>query len=331
MAGNMQPGFETSAADASEGYDVEPFSRALSRHGLELRKGQTRTLQLNLGYVCNQVCRHCHLEAGPARTEVMSLETADQVIAYARRSGFQTIDITGGAPEMNPHLAHLVEHLSLLTPRLMARSNLTAMANQGADYLIDLYMSYHVVVVASLPSANATQTDSQRGKNVFHQSLAMLRKLNASGFGRHGTGLELNLVSNPTGAFLPVSQSQAERKFRADLERKWGVTFNNLFTFANVPMGRFRQWLKDTGNLGTYMQRLSSSFSPCTVDGLMCRTLVSVSWEGFLFDCDFNLATGAYLAGRKHHVSEMEGLPEPGALIPTGEHCYACTSGSGFT
>jgi radical SAM/Cys-rich protein len=159
----------------------------------------------------------------------------------------------------------------------------------------------------------------------------MLKKLNDLGYGRDGTGLELNLVSNPTGAFLPASQSQAEKKFKADLERKWGLFFNNLFTFANVPLGRFLAWLKASGNLETYVQKLSSSFNPCTVEGLMCRTFVSVNWDGYLYDCDFNLARGVYLAGRKRHVAEMDGLPEPGTRIPTGDHCYACTAGSGFT
>jgi radical SAM/Cys-rich protein len=159
----------------------------------------------------------------------------------------------------------------------------------------------------------------------------MLSKLNGLGYGKDGTGLELNLVSNPTGAFLPVSQSQAEKRFKADLQRKWGLLFNNLFTFANVPLGRFRTWLADSGNLDSYMQKLSKSFNPCTVEGLMCRTFVSVNWQGYLYDCDFNLARGAYLGGRRRHVSEMDGLPEPGTLIPTGNHCYACTAGSGFT
>jgi radical SAM/Cys-rich protein len=260
----------------------------------------------------------------------MSRDTMDEVVAYAKRARFQVVDITGGAPEMNPHLGYLIETVAPLAPRLMLRANLTALAQQRTNYLVELCKANQVVIVASFPSVSASQTDSQRGTGVLEKSIAMLRKLNDLGYGRDGTGLELNLVSNPTGAFLPVSQLQAEKKFKADLERKWGLFFNNLFTFANVPLGRFLTWLRDSGNLESYMQKLSASFNPCTVEGLMCRTFLSVNWDGYLYDCDFNLARGVYRAGRKRHVSEMDGLPEPGTRIPTGNHCYACTAGSGF-
>ncbi|MEW6139035.1 MAG: arsenosugar biosynthesis radical SAM (seleno)protein ArsS [Thermodesulfobacteriota bacterium] len=309
----------------------EPFAACLARHGLELKRGQTNTLQINVGLLCNQVCRHCHLEAGPNRSEMMDKKTIDEVVAYAKRARFQVVDITGGAPEMNPHLDYLIEATAPVTPRLMMRANLTALAKENTDYLLDLCTAHRVVIVASFPAVSASQTDAQRGKGVLEKSVSMLKKLNNLGYGRDGTGLELNLVSNPTGAFLPASQAQAEKKFRRDLERKWGLSFNNLFTFANVPLGRFRTWLADSGNLDSYMQKLSASFNPCTVEGLMCRTLVSVNWEGYLYDCDFNLARGVYLAGRKRHVSEMDDLPEPGTQIPTGNHCYSCTAGSGFT
>lgn len=310
---------------------VEPFARCLAGHGLELKRGQTNTLQINIGLVCNQACRHCHLEAGPNRSEMMDMKTVDEVVAYAKRASFPVVDITGGAPEMNPHLGYLIETIAPVTPRLMMRANLTALATENTDYLLDLCMANRVVIVASFPAVSASQADSQRGKGVLEKSVAMLSKLNRVGYGRDGTGLELNLVSNPTGAFLPVSQLQAERKFKSDLERKWGLFFNNLFTFANVPLGRFLTWLEDSGNLDSYMQKLSASFNPCTVESLMCRTFVSVNWEGYLYDCDFNLSRGAYLGGCRRHVSEMDGLPEPGTRIPTGNHCYACTAGSGFT
>jgi radical SAM/Cys-rich protein len=261
----------------------------------------------------------------------MSRDTMDEVVACAKRARFQVVDITGGAPEMNPHLGYLIETVAPLAPRLMLRANLTALAQQRTNHLVELCKVNQVVIVGSFPSASASQNDSQRGTGVLEKSIAMLRKLNDLGYGRDGTGLELNLVSNPTGAFLPVSQSQAEKKFKADLERKWGLFFNNLFTFANVPLGRFLTWLRDSGNLESYMQKLSASFNPCTVESLMCRTFLSVNWDGYLYDCDFNLSREVYLAGRKRHVSEMDGLPEPGTRIPTGNHCYACTAGSGFT
>ncbi len=310
---------------------VEPFAECLARHGLELKRGQTNTLQINVGLVCNQACRHCHLEAGPDRSEMMGRKTIEEVVDYAKRARFPVVDITGGAPEMNPNLGYLIETIAPVAPRLMLRANLTALAQENTDYLLGLCTVYRVVIVASFPSMSASQTDSQRGKGVLEKSLTVLKKLNGLGYGMDGTGLELNLVSNPTGAFLPASQSQAEKRFKRDLERKWGLFFNNLFMFANVPLGRFLTWLKGSGNLDSYMQKLSASFNPCTVEGLMCRTFVSVNWDGYLYDCDFNLARGVYIIGGKRHVSEMESLPAPGSRIPTGNHCYACTAGSGFT
>jgi radical SAM/Cys-rich protein len=331
----MQQELASTAVEPDSGristIEVESFERTLARYELELRRGETNTLQINVGLVCNQACGHCHLEAGPGRTEVMSRETVDETVAYAKRVHFEVVDITGGAPEMNPHLGHLVEAMAPLTSRLLLRANLTALAQPGANNLVELCKENRVVIVASLPGVSPSQIDSQRGKGVSETSIAMLGRLNDLGYGKDESGLELNLVSNPTGAFLPVPQAQAEKKFRSDLYRKWGLVFNNLFTFANVPLGRFLSWLKQSGNFDPYMKKLAGSFNPCTVTGLMCRTFVSVNWDGNLYDCDFNLARGAYLGGRKRHVSRMKGLPEPGTRIPTGNHCYACTAGAGFT
>jgi radical SAM/Cys-rich protein len=261
----------------------------------------------------------------------MDLETADQVVDYAQRGSFEIIDITGGAPELNPNLMYLIKRVSPLAPRIMVRSNLTALNDGRRSYLYDVFRDYEVVIVASLPSINEAQADSQRGQGVFHTSISALQKLNAIGYGKEGNGLEVNLVSNPTGAFLPSSQSEAEKRFRQVLQQKWGIVFNNLFNFANVPLGRFRQWLLHSGNLENYIGKLASSFNPCAIEGLMCRSLVSVSWDGYLYDCDFNLARGLYLGGRKIHISEMPGPPEPGALIAVADHCYTCTAGAGFT
>ncbi|MEJ2658117.1 MAG: DUF3641 domain-containing protein, partial [Desulfobacterales bacterium] len=172
---------------------------------------------------------------------------------------------------------------------------------------------------------------SQRGSGIFQTSIDSLKKLNTIGYGREGSGLELNLVSNPTGAFLPPSQAETEKRFRRVMERKWGIVFNNFYSFANVPLGRFRQWLVATGNLDGYMKKLCSSFNPCAVEGLMCRSLVSVSWDGYLYDCDFNLAKGIFMDRRKIHVSEMPGPPDIDSRIATADHCYTCTAGSGFT
>jgi radical SAM/Cys-rich protein len=310
---------------------LQPFRHTLSRQGLKLERGRTTTLQINVGLRCNQACRHCHLSAGPGRGENMDAATAEEVIAYAKRSDFEVIDITGGAPELNPNLAELIGKLSTASQRLMIRSNLVALNDGTREGLLHLLQAHKVVIVASFPSLNEDQADAQRGKGIFRASVDALNKLNAMGYGQDGSGLELNLVSNPTGAFLPSSQKQMEARFRQLLQQKFGIVFNNFFAFANVPLGRFRQWLIQSGNLETYLSKLVSSFNSCAVEGLMCRTLVSVSWDGYFYDCDFNLARDLPMGGRKVHVSEMKGLPPPGSPIAVAQHCYTCTAGAGFT
>jgi radical SAM/Cys-rich protein len=310
---------------------VVPFSTTLKLNGVDLVRGETHTLQVNVGLLCNQRCRHCHLEAGPECRELMSAETMSQVVAFARRGGFRAVDITGGAPELNPHLKDLVRQLSAHMPRIMLRSNLSALLAESQHSVLGLCREYRVAIVASLPSLNAAQTEAQRGRGVFDTTIDALGRLNAMGYGHAGSGLELHLASNPAGAFLPVPQSQAEKKFRQDLQKKWGVVFNDLYTLTNVPLGRFRRWLVASGNFEDYMTKLANRFNPCTVDGLMCRTLVSVSWDGYLFDCDFNQAAGLCLGGSRTHVSEAGGAPAPGSPVAVSDHCYACTAGSGFT
>jgi radical SAM/Cys-rich protein len=314
-----------------ESTGVEPFNLTLSRNNLTLNRDKIQTLQINVGFLCNQICRHCHLDAGPGRKENMGAGTVSEVISYARRSQFETIDITGGAPELNPNIGKLIEEMTSMAPRIMLRSNLSALNDGKRDHLMDLLKSLRVVIVASFPSLNELQADSQRGGKSFQISVDALKKLNALGYGHNGSGLELNLVSNPTGAFLPPSQVEMEKRFRQVMKKKWGIVFNNLYNFANVPLGRFRQWLEKSGNFNKYMEKLYSSFNPCSVDGVMCRTLVSVSWDGYLYDCDFNLARGLFMGGRKIHISEMPGPPEPGMHIATADHCYTCTAGAGFT
>jgi radical SAM/Cys-rich protein len=317
--------------DVGETAGVEPFADALARHGLSLVRDRVHTFQVNTGYLCNLRCRHCHLEAGPGRREVMSRGTMEAVIAFAERFPFPAIDITGGAPEMVRDLPFLIEGLSPLAPRLLLRSNLTALAAPGRESLLDLCIARHVVLIASFPSPDSSQTDAQRGAGVAEEGIAMLRKLNGAGYGVEGSGLELGLVSNPVGASLPVAQAQAEGKFRRELFRNWGITFNNLYIFGNAPLGRFRKWLMESGNYGPYLRSLADGFNPRAVEGLMCRTQLSVSWDGVLYDCDFNLAAGRYQGGRKTHVSELLMLPPPGSPIEVGDACYACTVGSGFT
>lgn len=313
------------------GSGAEPFAQFLGSRGLSLCRREALVLQVNVGLLCNQLCRHCHLEAGPSRSEVMDLDTAQQVIEFANRGAFKVIDITGGAPEMNPHLCRLISGLAPLAPELILRSNLTLIGSGELDYLVELCREHRVSIVGSFPSLNKAQSESQRGKDVFDKMIAALRLLNSRGYGMSGSGLKLDLVANPAGAFLPASQEQLERKYRQDLEKNWGIVFSSLYTFGNVPLGRFRRWLMQTSNYESYMAKLIAGFNPCTLDGLMCRSLLSVSWDGYLYDCDFNQAAGIPLGGEKTHVSRLTSPPGEGSRIAVGEHCFACTSGSGFT
>jgi radical SAM/Cys-rich protein len=309
----------------------EPFRQTLFRHGLILERGTTTTLQINVGFLCNQTCRHCHLSAGPGRKENMDAETADAVIAYAGRNHFETIDITGGAPELNPNIVTLIERLSPHAPKLMFRSNLSALNNGKRDHLMNLLKDKRAVIVASFPSLNEAQADSQRGDGIFRKSIDALRNLNGLGYGRPETGLQLDLVCNPTGAFLPAPQAPVAKRFREVLMDKWGIVFNHFFAFANVPLGRFRTWLEEKENLESYLERLASGFNACAINGLMCRTMVSISWDGYFYDCDFNLARGLHMGKRKTHVSEMTGPPSAGSPISVSDHCYTCTAGAGFS
>lgn len=309
---------------------LEPFADAIRRRGLALTRGQTSTLQVNIGSICNLSCRHCHISAGPDRTEIMTAQVVDDVIAYAERGGFSVVDITGGAPEMNPNLERLITGIRPFAKKLIIRSNLTLFTG-GRERLLEFFAANRVVITTSLPSINQGQTDAQRGDGVFDTVIKNLKRLNEIGYGVEGSGLELNIVMSPSGAYLPQPQAQTERRFKESLSRQWGITFNNLHAFANVPIGRFGQWLDTSDNRAGYVKKLADLFNSCAVEGVMCRTLVSVSWDGYLYDCDFNLADGLYMGGRKIHVSEMESAPQPGSPIAVGDHCYTCLAGAGFT
>jgi len=307
-----------------------PFSATLNTHGLTLERNKTATLQVNVGLLCNQSCSHCHLNAGPARRELMSPDIMDNVVDIAKRGWFQMLDITGGAPEMHPHICDFIGRLAPWAERLAFRANLTALA-QNNGYLASLLKDLNVHIVASFPSLNAGQCESLRGKGSFETSIEVLKKLNDMAYGIPGSGLELDLVYNPSGAFLPPSQNSLENRFHKTLNQKYDVHFNRLYAFANVPLGRFRAWLERSGNLASYLQKLTGAFNPDAVDGLMCRSLLSVSWNGYLFDCDFNLAAGLYMGGSKTHISQLQSQPLPGAPIAVDDHCYTCTAASGFT
>jgi len=310
--------------------DMFDFYQTLKQHGLTIKKDKVTTLQINTGLFCNQTCRHCHLDAGPERTEMMTAKTIDQVVELAGSVSFQTIDITGGAPELHPLLGSIIRRLRPFCTSLIVRSNLTALSQKGAP-LMTLFKDKQVVIAASFPSLNEIQVESVRGKGSFHQSINTLKTLNSIGYGKEGSGLELNLVVNPPGAFLPPSQVGVEKRFHKILYDKWGIVFNRLFSFANVPLGRFQSWLVQSGNYENYIKKLTDTFNPCTIAGLMCRNILSVSWDGYLFDCDFNQAQGLFMGEKKMHVSEIKDLPNPGSIVAVGNHCYTCTAGSGFT
>lgn len=311
--------------------DFPPFESNLARSGLELRRGRCHTLQVNVGLKCDLACRHCHLNAGPERSEMMSRQTMQEVVDFAGRCSFQVADITGGAPELVPDLDFLIAGLAPVVPRIMLRSNLTALAGSHREGLIDLCRRLRVTIVASLPAVTPSQVEAQRGKGVWEQSVAVLKRLNELGYGLPSSGLKLHLVANPTGAFLPQGQAAAERQFKRALAQRLGIEFNQLFVFANMPLGRFRRWLEDSGNLDGYLKTLADAFNPCTVEGLMCRSLVSVAWNGVLYDCDFNQAAELPMGGSPVHVRSLEGAPAEGSTIAVGDHCYACSAGAGFT
>lgn len=309
---------------------MNAFQQKLDSLDLQLLRSRTTTLQVNVGFLCNLACRHCHVEAGPNRQEVMTRQTMDAVLRFAGRHDFSVIDITGGAPELVPDVGYLLENAARLAPTVMMRTNLVAFMEEECRDLLALCQRLGISLVASFPSINRSQADAQRGSGVWEKSVAMLKRLNSMGYGKSGTGLNLFLVSNPAGAFLPVDQCTAEQKFKADMAKKWGIEFSGLFTFANIPLGRFKTWLEQSGNYDAYMDKLSSGFNPATVEGLMCRNLINISWDGYLYDCDFNMAAGLPHSNSPVHIADAVRLAE-GTPVMTDTYCFACTAGSGFT
>lgn len=312
-------------------HPIPAFSKTLAAQNLALERTHCKTLQVNTGLLCNQFCRHCHLSAGPDQKQIMDRQTMDQVILFQRRCLFSVVDITGGAPELNPDLVYLIEKMSDTAATIMLRSNLSALHDRKDTGLLSLLKRKKVTLVSSFPALNPAQTDSQRGKGIFDKSIKALQMLNQLGYGKNGTGLILNLVINPAGAYLPPSQASTEKRYRKVLKGKWDIVFNNAFTFANMPLGRFKKWLEQSGNYSQYMNQLYKNFNACTIDGLMCRSLISVSWDGYLYDCDFNLAADLPKANKKRHLTETDTCSFEKNDIAVADHCYACTAGSGFT
>ena len=307
------------------------FEATLARHGIgALSRRSPTTLQVNVGKLCNQACHHCHVDAGPRRTERMTRATAErviEVIAASRRVA--TVDITGGAPELNPNFAMIVERARALDRRVIVRCNLTVTLEPGMEWLVEFYRRAGVDLVCSLPCYTAENTDRQRGAGVFDKSIVALRQLNDAGFGRGAR--RLDLVYNPIGSSLPPPQAELEAQYRDALARDFGVVFDRLLTIANMPIARFANQLRIAGNHSAYMSLLVNHFNPATVDALMCRDLVSVGWNGRLYDCDFNQMLEIALgSGGASTIWEIDDVAElASARIATGSHCFGCTAGAG--
>lgn len=310
-----------------------PFETPMRRAGLDpLHATGITVFQINVGKLCNQTCRHCHVDAGPDRKETMSRETAELCVSVLAQTDIPTVDITGGAPELNPNFRWLVEQATKLNRHVLDRCNLSVLLIPSQADLGEFLARHQVEVIASLPYFRASQTDAQRGDGVFDKSIEALQLLNRLGYGREGSGLRLNLVHNPVGAFLPPAQEAAEAQFRRELQRAHGVTFNHLYTITNMPISRFLEFLVDSGNYDGYMERLANAFNPVAAAGVMCRYTLSVGWDGTLYDCDFNQMLELpinHVAPKHLRDFNLAGLHK--RRIVTGNHCYGCTAGSGST
>ncbi|HEX5802856.1 MAG TPA: arsenosugar biosynthesis radical SAM (seleno)protein ArsS [Azospira sp.] len=297
-----------------------------------LRRQALATVQANLGYRCNQSCLHCHVAAGPKRTEEMAWETMATLLDFCRRQRVSTLDLTGGAPEMNPHFRRLVSAARALGMRVIDRCNLTILGEPGYAWLADFLAGHDVEIAASLPCYLEENVDAQRGDGVFQASIAGLRRLNALGYGQADGGRVLNLVYNPQGPTLPPDQGRLEAAYKEHLAGRYGIVFNQLFALANMPIRRFGSQLVSRHEFDGYLQLLKDAYRPANLDGVMCRSLISVDWQGHVFDCDFNQMLGLHPGGGRAgpvHIAELLEADLAGRPIRVAEHCYGCTAGQG--
>lgn len=309
-----------------------PFQQRIKESGKEnIRPTTLDIFQLNIGKLCNQTCAHCHVDAGPDRKEEnMDRATLERCLEIIKATGVSTVDITGGAPEMNPHFRWFVEECTKAGTQVIDRCNLTIlMAHEKYADMPEFLAKNKVQVVSSLPYFNKSRTDSQRGDGVFEDSIAALKKLNSVGYGMPGTGLVLDLVFNPSGAFLPGDQASLEAEFKRQLARKYDIQFNNLFAITNLPISRFLDYLLESGNYESYMTELVEAYNPMTLDGLMCRNTISVSWDGYLYDCDFNQMLDLKVNNKVKHIDDFDLEELMNRDIVINQHCYGCTAGAG--
>ncbi len=318
--------------DGKSAYPASPvgFDEKLKSSNLELISAEIDTLQVNVGKLCNQACKHCHVDASPTRTEIMSRPTIEACLNVLRKYEIPTLDITGGAPELIPDFRYFVVEARKTGAKIIVRHNLTVMFEPNQEDLPELFAENKVEVVSSLPYFLQQQTDAQRGAGVFEKSIEAIKRLNAVGYGIEGTDLILNFVYNPTGAFLPPAQSQIETDFRRELKNRYNLFFNNLFTITNLPIARFLDFLRRSGNEEKYMRKLIGAFNPATVENLMCRNLISVDWTGKLYDCDFNQMLELSVSGDlPRTIFDFDPDQFASRPIATANHCFGCTAGSG--
>jgi radical SAM/Cys-rich protein len=308
-----------------------PFEKKLQATSLlPLVSREIVTLQINVGKRCTLMCKHCHVEAGPGRTEVMPAATLEKCLAIAAAPSITTVDITGGAPEMNPHLEWFLGSAAKLGKRLIVRSSLVILLEKEYERFIDIYVRNRVELAASLPHWKAEKCDRQRGKGAFDGIVSVIRMLNRRGYGREGSGLVLDLVHNPMGSFLPGPQAALEHEYKAELATVHGITFNKLFCLANSPVGRFKEYLAAHGTLEEYMTTLEQAFNRCAAENVMCRTMLSIAWDGAIYDCDFNQMLGLRVDhGAPNHIEKFDLRALKQRRIVLDNHCYACTAGQG--
>jgi radical SAM/Cys-rich protein len=307
-----------------------PFEEPMRQAGLDpLHATGISIFQINLGKLCNQACRHCHVDAAPDRREMMTRETAEACIDALARTEIPTVDITGGAPELSPHFRWIVAQARALGRHVIDRCNLSVLLIPSQADLATFLADHQVEIIASLPYYRPAQTDAQRGEGVFEKSIAAMRLLNQIGYGLEESGLILNLVHNPVGAFLPPKQEAIEAQFRKELEHRYGALFNHLYTITNMPISRFLEFLIETDNVEGYMERLANAFNPAAAAGVMCRYTISVGWDGTLYDCDFNQMLNRPVVDAPRHILEFDEAALHQRRIMTGNHCYGCTAGAG--
>ena len=313
-------------------HEAEPgitFSERLAREGIDLHRTALDILQVNVGKFCNQACHHCHVDASPTRTEIMTRATIDGILTFLAASDIQTVDLTGGAPELIPEFRYFVDRLRAMDRHVIVRCNLTVIFEPGQEDLVDFYVDRGIELVCSLPCYSEENVDAQRGRGVFKKSIKALQILNERSYGKPSSGLELHLVYNPVGASLPPPQEELARDYRVELLDGFGIVFNELFTITNMPINRFAGYLERRGELDSYMTTLRENFNAATVPRLMCRSLVSVDWVGNIYDCDFNQMLDMHVTKEPSKIWDYTQEQLIGRKVRVDDHCFGCTAGAG--